>query len=63
MQREKNWRGISGSQGGEYEDDSLLGQCVPPSSGRFIARTSEMLVNFDDTTQRYIPESCDPQNN
>jgi hypothetical protein len=38
----------------------MLQRCVlHSSSGQFIAvRTSETLVYFNETTQRYSPESC-----
>jgi hypothetical protein len=52
---------ICGSHGGEYEDGCLLG-CSAMWSGRLhalmmeVARTSETLVNFYQTTRRYNPE-------
>jgi hypothetical protein len=44
---------ISGSHGGEYEDDSPLGCCA----------VSETSVNFYETTRRSIPEGCHLRDN
>jgi hypothetical protein len=46
-------REISGSYGGEYEDECLLECCVLMMEA---ASTSETSVNFYQTTQRNIPE-------
>jgi hypothetical protein len=41
---------ISGSHGSKYDDDTLKGYSAVQA-----ARTSEMLVYFNETTRRYIP--------
>jgi hypothetical protein len=44
---------ISGSHGGKHEDSSLLGCCT---LGCCVGSTSEMSVNFYQTTRCNIPE-------
>jgi hypothetical protein len=46
---------ISGSGGGEHEDDNLLGYCALMMEA---VSTYETSVNFYETTQRNIPEGC-----
>jgi hypothetical protein len=62
--RKQEFAEISGSHGGEYKDDCVLGCCVhvacrllPPSSGALMMEavsTSETLVNFYKATWRYF---------
>jgi hypothetical protein len=47
--------GASGSHGGRYEDDRLLGFITLMMEA---VSTSETLVYFSDTTRRHIPEDC-----
>jgi hypothetical protein len=65
---------ISGSHGGEYENDSFLGygavfsrgsrptvqRCVLPTIVRIVeaVRISETSVYFHESTRRHIPEGC-----
>jgi hypothetical protein len=58
---QQNYLEISGSHGGDYEDDSLLGYCVVNMAIAMMmgaVRTSEMSVYFYETTRRNISESC-----
>jgi hypothetical protein len=43
---------ISGSRGGEYEDDSIIALMME------AVRTSETSLYFNETIRRYIPEGC-----
>jgi hypothetical protein len=47
---------ISGSHGGEYEDDSLLVRTASIILNMEAIRTSETSVYSIETTRRYIPE-------
>jgi hypothetical protein len=47
---------MSGSHGGEYEDDSLLGYSAFIALMMGAVRTYETSVYFNETTLRYIPE-------
>jgi hypothetical protein len=52
---------ISGSHGGEYEDDRHLGYCTIILMMEAV-HTSETLVNFYETTWRNIPKGASCSN-
>jgi hypothetical protein len=47
---------ISGSHGGKYEDDCLLG-CIIALMMEAVC-TSETSIYFNETTWHYIPDGC-----